>query len=140
MVMMKFSEKLKRAMQELEINQAAVVGMTGKSKASISQYLSDKQTPSADVQRDIAVSLGLEPDYFDHDDADAVASMIAARRGGIKKMTLHDAARLLHVHTSTVAKGLQQGVFPWGYAIKTDKGWAYVINAERFAAIEGVEI
>lgn len=58
---MKFSEKLKSAMQQLEINQAKVVNLTGKSKGSISQYLSGKQTPSADVQRDIAVSLGLCP-------------------------------------------------------------------------------
>ena len=31
---MKFSEKLKQAMQQLGINQAQVVGLTGKSKRS----------------------------------------------------------------------------------------------------------
>ena len=31
---MKFSEKLKKAMQQLGINQAQVVGLTGKSKGS----------------------------------------------------------------------------------------------------------
>ena len=39
---MKFSEKLKQAMQQLRINQAQVVGLTGKSKGSISMYLNDK--------------------------------------------------------------------------------------------------
>ena len=43
---MKFSEKLKQAMQQLGINQAQVVGLTGKSKGSISMYLNDKTTPS----------------------------------------------------------------------------------------------
>ena len=54
---MKFSEKLKQAMQQLGINQAQVVGLTGKSKGSISMYLNDKTTPSEQVQSDIAVSL-----------------------------------------------------------------------------------
>ena len=57
---MNFSEKLKTAMQELHLNQRQVCGMTGKSKGSVSQYLSGKQIPSEDVQRDIAVSLGLD--------------------------------------------------------------------------------
>ena len=61
---MTFSEKLKQAMQELHLNQRQVCGMTGKSKGSVSQYLSGKQIPSEDVQSAIAVALGLESDYF----------------------------------------------------------------------------
>ncbi len=35
--------------------------------------------------------------------------------------------------------GVQQGVFPWGYAIHTSEHrWSYFINAKRFAEIEGV--
>lgn len=56
---MTFSEKLKQAMQELHLNQRQVCGMTGKSKGSVSQYLSGKQIPSEDVQSAIAVALGL---------------------------------------------------------------------------------
>ena len=69
---MKFSEKLKKAMQQLGLNQAQVVGMTGKSKGSISMYLNDKTTPSEKVQSDIAVSLGLAPDYFEQEEAQVV--------------------------------------------------------------------
>ena len=54
---MTFSEKLKQAMQELHLNQRQVCGMTGKSKGSVSQYLSGKQIPSDDVQSAIAVAL-----------------------------------------------------------------------------------
>ena len=61
---MTFSEKLKKTMQELHLNQSQVCGLTGKSKGSVSQYLSGKQIPSEKVQSDIAVSLGLAPDYF----------------------------------------------------------------------------
>lgn len=61
---MTFSEKLKQAMQELHLNQRQVCGMTGKSKGSVSQYISGKQIPSDDVQSAIAAALGLESDYF----------------------------------------------------------------------------
>ena len=57
---MTFSEKLKQAMQELHLNQRQVCGMTGKSKGSVSQYLSGKQVPNVEVQSSIATALGLE--------------------------------------------------------------------------------
>ena len=69
---MKFSEKLKQAMKELNLNQRQVCGLTGKSKGSVSQYLSDKQIPSEDVQASIAVALGLEEDYFSKKDETVV--------------------------------------------------------------------
>lgn len=137
---MKFSEKLKSAMQQLEINQAKVVNLTGKSKGSISQYLSGKQTPSADVQRDIAVSLGLAPDFFEQEEAEAVILKLSAT-GKIDRLLPEEVAPLLGMDKGTVRKGLQQGVFPWGYAIKTSENrWAYFINAMRFAEIEGISV
>jgi hypothetical protein len=60
---------------------------------------------------------------------------------GIKKLMVEDAAKILGMNHNTVRKGLQQGVFPWGYAIKTSEHrWVYFINAERFAEIEGVAV
>lgn len=135
---MKFSEKLKQAMQQLSINQAQVVGMTGKSKGSISMYLNDKTVPSEQVQSDIAVSLGLAPDYFEQDE-NPVIFKPSKCEDGIQTLTVHEVAKLMHKHTNTIALGLQQGVFPWGYAIHTSEHrWSYFINAKRFAEIEGV--
>ncbi len=137
---MKFSEKLKKAMQKLGLNQAQVVGLTGKSKGSVSMYLNDKTTPSEKVQSDIAVSLGLAPDYFEQEEARVVA-MPKDAKGKIKRMLPEEAAVLLGMDKGTVRKGLQQGVFPWGYAIKTSENcWAYFINAMRFAEIEGISV
>lgn len=137
-----FSEKLKKAMQELHLNQRQVCGMTGKSKGSVSQYLSGKQIPSEDVQRDIAVSLGLDQDYFKKDDSQTVVLPTKeVRNGVIPKLDVEKAAKLLRMNHNTVRKGLQQGVFPWGYAIKTSENrWCYFINARRFAEIEGIAI
>lgn len=137
---MKFSEKLKKAMQQLGINQAQVVGLTGKSKGSISMYLNDKTVPSEKVQSDIAVSLGLAPYYFEQEEA-AVVVMPKDAEGKIKRMLPEEAAVFLGMSKGTVRKGLQQGVFPWGYAIKTSENhWTYFINARRFAEIEGVTV
>lgn len=137
---MKFSEKLKKAMQQLGLNQAQVVGMTGKSKGSVSMYLNDKTTPPQQVQSDIAVSLGLAPDYFEQEEARVVA-MSKDAEGKIRRMLPEEVAVLLGMDKGTVRKGLQQGVFPWGYAIKTSENrWAYFINAMRFAEIEGISV
>ena len=86
---MKFSEKLKQAMQQLGINQAQVVGLTGKSKGSISMYLNDKTTPSEQVQSDIAVSLGLTPDYFEQEET-PVTFKPSKCEDGIPTLTVHE--------------------------------------------------
>ncbi len=137
---MRFHEKLKKAMQDLNITQVQLSGLTGIGKSSISQYLSGKNTPTAERQTNIAVSLGLAPDYFENDDVETVVMPKEALEDGvIKKLDVYDAARMLGMNHTTVRKGLQQGVFPWGYAIHTsEKHWVYFINARRFAEIEGV--
>lgn len=137
---MKFSEKLKQAMQELHLNQRQVCGMTGKSKGSVSQYLSGKQIPSDDVQSAIAVALGLNPDYFEQEET-PVTFKPSKCEDGIPTLTVGEVAKLMHKHTNTIALGLQQGVFPWGYAIHTSEHrWSYFINAKRFAEIEGIAV
>ena len=139
---MKFAEKLKKAMQELNLNQRQVVTMTGKSKGSVSQYLSGKQIPSEDVQSAIATALGLESDYFTKDDERLVILPASeVRDGKIPRLLPEVAATYLGMDKATVRKGLQQGVFPWGYAVQTSEHrWAYFINARRFAEVEGIAL
>lgn len=139
---MTFSEKLKQVMQELQLNQRQVCGLTGKSKGSVSQYLSGKQVPSIEVQGSIATALGLEADYFERlDDQITILPSSEVRNGIIPKLLPEVAAKYLGMDKGTVRRGLQQGVFPWGYAIRTSENrWAYFINARRFAEIEGVSL
>ncbi|WP_461820987.1 helix-turn-helix domain-containing protein [Blautia stercoris] len=139
---MRFAEKLRNAMQELDLNQAQMCGLTGKSKASISQYLSGKQIPSEKVQSRIATALGLASDYFAETDEQVfVLPASDVRDKVIPKLDVEKAAELLQMNHVTVRKGLQQGVFPWGYAIHTSEHrWVYFINAKRFAEIEGIAI
>lgn len=140
---MKFAEKLKKAMQELNLNQRQVVTLTGKSKGSVSQYLSGKQIPSEDVQSAIATSLGLASDYFTGMDQEELPVMppIEVKAGTIPKLDVAKASKLMGMNHNTVRKGLQQGVFPWGYAVHTsDNRWSYFINAKRFAETEGIAL
>lgn len=136
---MNFNEKLKQAMQQLGINQAQLVGMTGIGKSSISQYLSGKNVPSEERQKNIAVSLGLAPDYFKQ--GVVIATVTKADGNGVPKLDVQIAAKLLGMNHNTVRKGLQQGAFPWGYAIHTSENrWSYFINATRFEEIEGISL
>jgi len=135
---MNFSDRLKKAMQDLNINQAQLVGLTGIGKSSISQYLSGRNVPTEHRQRDIADSLGLASDYFEQD---VFVSKVLVQKGKIPKLKVEDAAKMLSMNHDTVRKGLQQGVFPWGYAVHTsENGWSYFINAIKFAEIEGITV
>mgnify|MGYP002256141510 FL=1 len=129
-------------MQELQLNQRQICGLTGKSKGSVSQYLSGKQVPSVEVQSSIAKALGLEADYFERlDDQITILPSGEVRNGIIPKLLPEVAAKYLGMDKGTVRRGLQQGVFPWGYAVRTSENrWAYFINARRFAEIEGVSL
>lgn len=141
-----FEQRLRQAMKELQLKQVQVAGLTGKSRGAISQYLSGDRVPPDKVQREMAIALGLEADYFARREIKPVKETAeeharARRRGAIRKMTVPDAAKILGVDQRTVSKGLQQSVFPWGYAIHTTENrWVYIINADAFERIEGVEL
>lgn len=135
---MNFNEKLKQAMQQLNITQVQVVGMTGIGKSSISQYLSGKNVPSEERQKNIAVSLGLDAEYFEQD---VPVTKIPTKEKQIPRMDVEVVAKMLGMNHNTVRKGLQQGIFPWGYAVHTSENrWSYFINAKRFAEIEGIVV
>ena len=133
---MKFKDALLNAMVELNLNQRQVCGMTGCSKASVSQYLSGKNVPSEQKQREIAEALGLQSDYFTWPEPETTK---AVQRGQMKRLLPEEAGKILGIGKAAVRAGLQQGVFPWGYGIHMPSGkWVYVINEERFRQIEGI--
>ena len=110
-------------------------------QSSICQYLAGAQVPPDSVQRNMAAALGLDAEYFTAPDAPQHTDPVPKRHGGIRQLSLKQASALLGVDKETVGKGLQQGVFPWGYGVKTSANrWRYIINADRFSQIEGVEI
>lgn len=133
-VSLMFKYKLEQIMKELNLNQSKLCQLTGIGKSSISQYLSGKNIPTEKRQEEIAIALGLESNYFSNEkQAEQKAEAV------IKKLLPEDVAHLMGMSPQSIRLGLQQGVFPWGYAIPTSKHrWTYFINAKRFYEIEGI--
>jgi hypothetical protein len=47
-------------------------------------------------------------------------------------MSVKEAARIIGCSEQTIRVGIQQGVFPWGQAIKSSSKYTYVINRKEF--------
>lgn len=50
------------------------------------------------------------------------------------------AARLMHKRPAFVRQGLRDGVFPWGYAVKTGTRYSYYISPAKFTEYTGISI
>ena len=49
------------------------------------------------------------------------------------KMSVSECASVMGCSEQFIRMGLQQKVFPWGYAVKTSKNrWTYYINRQQF--------
>lgn len=131
-----FSKKLKQAMQDSGMTLTALSKATGIGKSSISQYLHNKNEPTEPRKAAIAEALHLDRGYFNEPEAANPTEDIV-----IPKLLPFDVARMMGISNDTVYKGLQDGIFPWGYAIQTSPNrWTYFINAKKFFEIERVEI
>lgn len=134
---MKFGDRLQQTIDELGISQSQLSKLTGIGRSSICQYLSGKNEPSDKRKEKIATDLGLETDYF-FDEPREAPPLFDIK---IPRLRPRDVAKMMGVAEKTVAQGLKEGVFPWGYAIQGEGGrCTYFINAKRFAAIEMVEL
>lgn len=140
---MLFKDKLKKVMQELQINQIQLSRVTGIGKSSICQYLSGKNVPSEKRKEEIATALNLRADFFQENKEKVEKNILhfVERKGRMKRLTPEEVADIMGTTSVTIRTGLQDGVFPWGYAIR-GKGekFVYIINAQRFSQIEGIEI
>ena len=48
------------------------------------------------------------------------------------KLSVSEAAKRLGASEVFIRRGLQQGRFPWGYAVRGEKRWSYFISEEKF--------
>lgn len=56
------------------------------------------------------------------------------------RLSISKAAELLNVSEQFVRVGLQQGVLPFGYAVKISKRWTYVITIPKFEETTGIKV
>ena len=49
-----------------------------------------------------------------------------------QKLTMVEAANHLGTTPRVLGKAIQQGVIPWGYAVKHQNRWSYILNRSEF--------
>lgn len=131
-----FSEMLKEAMKEKSMKAVDLSAATGIGKSSISMYLSGKIAPPDSKKEILASALGLEADYFTKNGLKVLPPT------GISRLNLPvpTAAKLMGKRPAFVRMGLQQGRFPWGYAVNTGNRWSYYISPVKFAECTGCSV
>lgn len=58
----------------------------------------------------------------------------------MNRLSVKKVAELMGASEQFVRRGLQQGLFPWGYAVKTSSKWTYWISSIKFAEYTGIKV
>ena len=124
-----FSENLKTLMEQKGISQAELSKMTKIGKSSISQYLSGKNTPSPKNIILIADTLECPTDFLTL----ATRKVTPIDANSRKNITVKEAAKCLGKSEKFLSAALQQGIAPFGFAVKgTGNKWSYHISPVKF--------
>lgn len=129
-----FAQKLKEVMSELKLSQAQVARLAGYSPSAISLYLSGRREPCIEAQREIAAALGLDENYFL-----VFEPELAIQNNTVFNLPVWLAAKLMQKNPIWIRQGLQEGRFPWGYAVQTGR-WNYWISSKKFEEYTGITI
>ena len=124
---MSFAKRLKQAMEEKQITQAELADRIGKGRSSVSQYLSGKNIPKEDVQKQIADVLGCTVESLNND----VQS--DKREPDTKNISVSECAKILGKSEQFVRVALQTGVAPFGFAVKNKTVYSYHISPKKLA-------
>lgn len=57
-----------------------------------------------------------------------------------KNRDVEQVAHALGISPQTVRFGLQQGAFPFGTAVKCEKGWSYILYPQSVKEVIGIEL
>lgn len=56
------------------------------------------------------------------------------------RLSVKQVADLMGASEWFIRRGLQQGMFPWGYAVKTSSKYTYWISAAKFTESTGIKV
>ena len=56
------------------------------------------------------------------------------------RLSVKKAAELMEASEQFIRIGMQQGLFPWGYAVKMSSQWTYFISAAKFSEDTGIAV
>ena len=125
---MSFARNLKTIMKERDISQAELSALSGISKSGISQYLSGKYEPKGKIIKKLADALECSDTelFREEDDTDIDIS-------GAKNLTIEQAAKVLGKSKQFVRAALQNGIAPFGFAVKMSSKYTYYISAKKLS-------
>ncbi len=126
---MTFASRLKLMMVERQMNQTDLANAIGKGKSSVSQYLSGKNIPKEDVQKQIADALNVPVEFLTGGEQTTITD---ARNVSVK-----ECARLLGKSEQFVRVALQSGSAPFGFAVRNKTVYSYHISAKKLAEYIG---
>lgn len=114
---MSFAKQLKQVMLDKGMSQAELAARIGKGKSSVSQYLSGKNIPKEDVQKKIAEVLECNFDQIE--------------TGDVQNISVAECAKILGKSEQFVRVALQQGVLPFGFAVKMSSKYSYHVSKAK---------
>lgn len=127
-------DRIKEAMESLSITGADLAKRTGLAASSISQYLSGKTRPSRNAIMLMSEALGVTTEWLEGREGSECINHSS------QNLTCKQVAKLMGKDDKFVRLGLQQGILPFGYAVKTSTRWTYFINREKFEESTGIKI
>ncbi|MEY8317721.1 helix-turn-helix transcriptional regulator [Oscillospiraceae bacterium 50-58] len=129
-----FNDKLKQTMNEAGFTAKNLADKAGIAQSSISLYLSGKVDPPDKKKAQLALALGKEADFFKIAEIDETIQVTGY------KLPPKVAAKLMGISRDALYQGLQDGRFPFGYAVKMSGKWTYWISAPRFTKETGIPV
>ena len=115
---------------ERGMSQTELASKIGKGKSSVNQYLSGKNVPKADVQKQIAEVLGCTVEFLNSEE-------ISDSPVEINNISVAECARRLGKSEQFVRVALQTGAAPFGFAIKNKSVFSYHISPKKLAEYIG---
>jgi len=137
-----FNDNLKKIMKEKGYTVTKLSQLSGVGKSSISQYLSGKNAPSSERIGVLADALGCTVDDLAvvPEGEKTIQKQMNGEQVEVFNVPVELAAKLMHKKNNFVYEGLRQGVFPWGYAVKTSSEWSYFISSVKFTEYTGIPV
>jgi transcriptional regulator with XRE-family HTH domain len=133
---MSFSEQLKKAMLERNMNQAELSALTGIGKSSISQYISGKNEPKEIALNKIAEALDCSVAFLN---GTTECSDMTIDPKGLKNVPVDQAAKMLGKSRQFVRVALQRGIAPFGFAVKlSGERFSYHISPKKLNEYIGI--
>ena len=119
-----FAENLKSVMLDKGMSQQELAARIGKGKSSVSQYLSGKNIPKSDVKEKIA-------EVLECSILELEGHPLINNADELRNVSVAECAKILGKSEQFVRVGLQQGVLPFGVAVRTSSKYSYHISPKK---------